>query len=101
MMKDFGWFKIVPHGDGTEEFEEYKKYHNKIEKEKVARHMRTLRAGVTSVPSYDVFTGEKLQAGLFEDGEFIFPMEFLHYYENYDIGIPYDYEDYLVNELKL
>lgn len=101
MMKEFGWFKIIPYGEGTEEFEEYKKYHNKIEKEKVVRHIKTLDPGVTSVPSYDVFTGEKLQAGLFKDGGFIFPMEFLHYYENYDIGIPYDYEDYLVNELKL
>ena len=26
---------------------------------------------------------------------FTFPYEFLHYYKNYDIGIPYEYEEYL------
>lgn len=32
---------------------------------------------------------------MFWDGDFTFPYEFLHYYENYDIGIPPEYEEYL------
>lgn len=39
--------------------------------------------------------GEELTAGKCVDGEFVFPLDFLHYYKNYDIGIPYDYEEYL------
>ena len=42
-----------------------------------------------------MFTGEKLSAGMFVDENFAFPFDFLHYYKNYDIGIPYDYEEYL------
>ena len=50
---------------------------------------------MTTLPSRDIFTGEKLHAGMFWDGDFVFPYEFLHYYKNYDIGIPYEYEEYL------
>jgi hypothetical protein len=42
-----------------------------------------------------MFTGEELHAGMFWDGKFTFPYEFLHYYKNYDIGVPYEYEAYL------
>ena len=32
----------------------------------------------------DIFTGEPLeQAGIIEDGDFTFPIDFIHYYENY------------------
>ena len=58
-------------------------------------HIETLEDYCTSLPTYDIFTGEELQAGLYEDGDFVFPTDFLHYYKNYDIGIPYDYEKYL------
>ncbi len=45
--------------------------------------------------SYDIFTGERVTAGMYIDGAFRFPTDFLHYYEHYDIGIPYGYEEYL------
>lgn len=72
---------------------------NKIPKEKVIAHIETLDVWATSEPSREIFTGEKMRAGLFEDGDFTFPYEFLHYYKNYDIGIPYDYEAYLRDEV--
>lgn len=50
------------------------------------------------VISRDIFTGEKLTAGQYIDGEFRFPLEFLHYYKNYDIGIPPEYEEYLMKK---
>ena len=36
-----------------------------------------------------------MRAGQYIDGDFRFPLDFLHYYKNYNIGIPYEYEAYL------
>lgn len=92
---DFGYFKGLPYENSAENFDDYRKFQNSIAKEKVIAHIETLEAGLTSLPSKDIFTGERLRAGIFEDGDFVFPYEFLHYYKNYDIGIPYEYEEYL------
>lgn len=92
---DFGFFKGLPYDNCTEIFDDYKKFSNKLPKEAVIAHIETVELGLTSLPSYDIFTGEKLHAGMFWDGDFTFPYEFLHYYKNYDIGIPYEYEEYL------
>jgi hypothetical protein len=51
--------------------------------------------------TYDIFTGERLEmAGLIEDGDFCFPIDFIHYYEKYDIGIPIEYEKYIISRVK-
>lgn len=94
-MKLFGYFKGLPYGDCDEDFEEYRRYKNTISREKIYEHMNLLDKWRTSAPTQDIFTGENLEAGLCIDGEFSFPLDFLHYYKNYDIGIPYDYEEYL------
>lgn len=94
-MKRFGYFDWMPYEDCDENFEDYKKFKNKISKRKVIEHIESLEAWATSLPGKDHFTGERLQSGLYEDGDFIFPLDFLHYYKNYDIGIPYEYEAYL------
>ena len=91
-MKDFGYFKGLPYEDCTEDFDAYRALKNSISKESVIEH---ISSGLASPASYDFFTGEKLHAGVFWDGDFVFPYEFLHYYKNYDIGIPYEYEEYL------
>lgn len=93
---EFGFFKGLPHGQiCNENFPDYKKLKNSISKDAVINHISSLEAGLTSLPSIELFTGEKIQAGVFDDGDFTFPYEFLHYYKNYDIGIPYEYEKYL------
>lgn len=94
-MKAFGYFKGLPYEDCEEDFDRYRQFHNTIDKKAVIQHIKSLEEGLTTLLSYDFFTGEKLHTGIFNDGDFIFPSEFLHYYENYDIGIPYDYEEYL------
>lgn len=94
-MRLFGYFKGLPYKISNESFEDYRNYKNSISKEKVISHIESLEEWLTSLPTYDIFTGEKLHAGQYIDGEFRFPLEFLHYYKNYDIGIPYDYEEYL------
>lgn len=94
-MKCFGCFKGLPYGNCNEDFEKYREFRNKLQKNKIYAHMDSLSKWRTSVETVDIFTGEKLTAGKCVDGEFVFPLDFLHYYKNYDIGIPYDYEEYL------
>lgn len=97
----FGYFKGLPYGDiCIEDFESYRNYKNDIPKEKIIAHIEDLDAGLTSVPDYDIFTGEKIHVGVYLDGDFSFPMDFLRYYKRYDIGIPYEYEEYLKQILK-
>lgn len=91
----FGYFKGLPYERSTENFDDYLQLKNEIPKAKVINHIESLEEWLTSLPSKDIFTGEKLHAGMYIDGEFIFPLEFLHYYKKYDIGIPYEYESYL------
>lgn len=94
-MTAFGYFKGMPYEDSEEDFDSYRGLKNSIPKEKVIAHIESLDKGLTSLSANDLFTGEPLQAGIYVDGDFIFPLDFLHYYKNYDIGIPYDYEAYL------
>ena len=96
----FGYFEGLPYERANESFEKYRQFKNEIPKEKVIAHIESLEEWLTSLPSYDIFTGEQLHAGMYIDRDFRFPFEFLHYYKNYDIGIPYDYEEYLKCILK-
>ena len=99
MKKAFGYFDFMPYSISRENFDDYKRFKNKIPKEKVVEHIESLEKWYTSLPGRDPFTGERLQSGLYNDGDFVFPLDFLHYYKNYDIGIPYDYEAYLMEIL--
>lgn len=96
-MIGFGMFEGLPYGNCNESVEDYVKFKNEIPKEKIIEHIESnaVEKWYTSACSRDIFTGERMESGKFVDGEFVFPMEFLHYYKNYDIGIPYDYEEYL------
>ena len=94
-MIAFGYFKGLPYNDSNEDFQDYENFRNDIPKQEIIAHMETLEVGLTSLPTQDIFTGEELHAGIVLDGEFVFPLDFLHYYKNYDIGIPYEYEAYL------
>ena len=57
--------------------------------------MESLGEWLSSEISRDLFTGEQFHAGIYEDGGFVFPVDFLRYYKTRDIGIPYEYETYL------
>lgn len=94
-MKFFGYWNNMPYSTFTDSFEELSKINNKIDKKKVIKHIENLDVWATSLPTYDMFTGERIQAGKYKDGKYVFPLDFLHYYKNYDIGIPLEYEEYL------
>ena len=97
--KVFGYWKELPKESGwgvvTDEYSDFTKYKNTIDKEKVIRHIESLGAGISSIYTHDIFTGEEFNSGIYLDGEFQFPVDFLRYYKTKDIGIPYEYEAYL------
>ena len=95
----FGYFDGMKYNNETEPFEDYLGLNNKVSKELVIKHIETLEPALTSMPTFDIFTGEKLEhAGMFIDGSFLFPTDFLHYYKKCDIGIPLEYEEYLIKK---
>ena len=91
----FGYFKGLPYTPCVEDFDEYRTYKNSISKDAVISHIEGLMPWYAFGFSRELFTGEYMHQGLYDDGEFTFPLEFLHYYKYYDIGIPYEYEEYL------
>ena len=98
----FGFFRGMVYKHCDEEFEKYKEFRNSISKNAVIKHIESLDDAITSIHAKDIFTGEDLgNAGLYDDGPFRFPIDFLHYYKNHDIGIPDEYERYLMEEIGL
>ena len=95
-IKSFGFWEGQPY-DGlvTDKYEDFLTYKNTIDKQAVIKHIESLGAWLCSVRSYDMFTGEEFNSGFYDDGEFKFPVDFLRYYKTRDIGIPYEYEEYL------
>ena len=99
----FGCFEGLQYDDNCHEtFEEYRKYHNILPKEVIIQHIEQLPIAYTSMRTYDLFTGEKIgNGGLYNDGIYTFPIDFLRYYKTMDIGIPPEYEQYLIDEVGL
>lgn len=97
-MKFFGYFRGMPYEDSNDDFEDYRKFKNTLSRETIIRHIESLEPALACLESLDIFTGEDLIAGQYIDGDFGFPLEFLHYYKNYDIGIPPEYEEYLMKK---
>ena len=97
----FGFFRGMKYGKCEDEFGEYEKIKNDLSKAKVLAYMKQLPiAAVAPMTTKDIFTGLELeQAGIVEDGQFTFPVDFIHYYEKYDIGIPNEYEKYLITRI--
>jgi hypothetical protein len=100
-MKYFGFFKGMSYDDSNEKFEDYKNIHNLVSKKKVLEYLKSLPVDCYGMfETKDIFTGEVLEpCALICDGDFTFPYDFIHYFENYDIGIPMEYENYIRNQL--
>ncbi|MCC8174492.1 MAG: hypothetical protein LIO65_09090 [Odoribacter sp.] len=95
--KLFGWWDGMPYGEPSDKFEDFKQFKNTIPKEKIIAHIKSCEIWYCPMPEHhDIFTGEVIkEAGEYQDGDFLFPIDFLRYYETYDIGIPPEYEEYL------
>ena len=100
-MTYFGFFKGMKYGKCNDEFDSYKMIKNELKKSDILTYMKKLPiAAIAPMSTADIFTGERLeQAGIIEDGGFTFPIDFIYYYENYNIGIPLEYEKYLKQRL--
>lgn len=100
-MLYFGFFKGMQYGKCNENFETYKNIKNQLNKTEILKYIKSLPvAAVAPLSVSDIFTGQPLeQAGLIEDGDFSFPTDFIHYYSEYDIGIPHEYEMYLKTKI--
>lgn len=91
----FGFWYGMPYGTITDKYEDFERFDNDIDKKKVVEHIESLDDWLASAMSVDMFTGERYNAGIYKDGSFTFPVDFLRYYKARNIGIPYEYEAYL------
>ena len=102
--KVFGCWKELPEesceGLVTDEYDDFASLKNTADKKSVIAHIESLGAWLCSVYTHDIFTGEEFNSGFYVDGDFQFPVDFLRYYKTRDIGIPYEYEEYLKGILK-
>lgn len=101
----FGIMKTSPDDNGEVEalpFDHYKQFKNTLPKDKIIKHIESLDfLCLAARTGYDIFTKEYIpNAGFYRDGDFVFPTDFLHYLKNYDIGVPYEYEEYLKQVIK-
>ncbi|MBO4914432.1 MAG: hypothetical protein J5449_04420 [Oscillospiraceae bacterium] len=98
----FGFFEGMKYRESTDSFTEFRNYKNSLPRKTIISHIKNLPVGIAGFPVKDIFTGEDDGVGaIFSDGPFTFPVQFLRYYETYDIGIPPEYEDYLINVVGL
>ena len=88
-----------------EDIEQYRRYNNMLNKGVVVQHIEScpLALACAAEPACirrDIFTGERLaDDGFYDDGCYRISRDFIHYYTHYDIGIPPEYERYLVEEI--
>jgi hypothetical protein len=100
-MKCFGFFEGMSYDDSNEKFKDYENIHNSVSREKILKYLKTLPIDCYGMfETKDIFTGEQLQpCALIVDGDFMFPYDFIHYFEKYNIGIPMEYEHYISSKL--
>lgn len=91
----FGFWQNQPYDMVTDEYDDFIRFKNTVPKKAVIEHIESLGAWLGSTQSHDIFTGEEFNCGFYLDGDFQFPVDFLRYYKAKDIGIPYEYEEYL------
>lgn len=94
-MYFFGFWEDMPYRTVTDRYEDFEQYSNGLDRNAVIRHIESLEPAIASAVTTDRFTGERFNAGLYEDGDFVFPVDFLRYYKTREIGIPSEYEAYL------
>lgn len=99
-MTYFGFFAGMKY-NGNGDFDEYKNIKNELSKSIILAYLKELPiVAIAPMWTYDIFTGESLgTGGIIEDGDFCFPVDFIHYFERYEIGIPYEYERYIALKL--
>ena len=95
------WFQEIRE---KKDFAIYAKYKNKLLKTDIITHLQKQNYCISGneTPVYEIFNNKQIGIDSFykENGYFI-PCELVYYLKHYDIGIPYEYEEYLINECGL
>ena len=78
-------------------------YHNALSRDAIEAHILTLQAAYSPIGNArdTVMDIPLKQTGLYDDGPFRFPIDFLRYYITFGIGIPPEYEQYLIETVGL
>ena len=97
----FGFFKGMKYGKCCDDFKSYKRIINDLSRTEILQYIQALPiSAIVPMSVVDIFDGQIIeQAGIIEDGDFIFPLDFIHYYEKYNIGIPKEYENYIKDKI--
>lgn len=96
----FGFWESQPYDLITDKYSDFLEFRNTIDKKKVVAHIESLGVWMGFTQTHDIFTGEEFNCGFYRDGVFQFPVDFFRYYKTRNIGIPYEYEEYLKGILK-
>lgn len=83
----------MPYGHDLcdESFSDYPIVESDYEKKKILEHIKSIASALTSEPTYSLLDGEKLRAGMYVDGQYCFPTDFLHYHSAGVAGFPSEY----------
>ena len=103
-IKGFGFFSGLPYGKlCTQDHATYLDYHNTLSRDVIENHILSLEIAYCPMASpRDTYMGIDLEnAGSYLDGPFRFPIDFLRYYKTFGIGIPPEYEQYLIETVGL
>lgn len=103
-IKAFGLFKGLPYGKHcTQDYRDYLAYHNTLSRDMIERHIMSLEIAYCPMGvQRDMVMGVELRhTGSYIDGPFHFPIDFLRYYKTFGIGIPPEYEKYLIETVGL
>lgn len=57
--------------------------------------LETLEFGLSSAYVTNAFTGKKIRRGIYEDGKFCFPSDYVQYLKEGRVGFPAEYAAYL------
>lgn len=102
-QKFFGFLEGTPYDVVSDNISDLEFAKNPLTEETIIRHVESLdRWMMASNGAYvtDVYTGEKLQAGIYRDGNYVFPVEILTYLRRGKIGVPKEYEDYVLSSVQ-
>ena len=103
-IKLFGLFKGLPYGEMcTEDYTDYLAYKNVLSRDTIEAHILSLEAAYCPMAApKDTYMDINLKCtGVYDDGPFSFPIDFLRYYRTFGIGIPPEYEQYLIETIGL
>ena len=103
-IKAFGLFMGLPYGKiCNQDYKVYLKYHNTLPREVIRNRICSLEIAYCPMGSpRDEFMGIDLDyVGTYHDGPFSFPIDFLRYFDTFGIGIPPEYEKYLIETVGL